>query len=55
MQGSDQSSELQQGLSLPDMHALEQPSHSGSSAVPCLNTRGAFWHLLLCIPAVGKM
>ncbi|CAL5227937.1 g10984 [Coccomyxa viridis] len=39
-QGSDQSSELQQGLSLPDMHALEQPSQSGSSAVPCLNTRG---------------
>ena len=46
VQDSEQSGELQD-LSLPDMHASEQPSKTGSSAVPCLNAHGAFGLLLL--------
>ncbi|CAL5227936.1 g10983 [Coccomyxa viridis] len=43
-QDSKQRSELQQGLSLPEVHAPEQPSQPGSSAVPCLNAHGSDNH-----------
>ncbi len=49
MQDSEQQSSKQQGLSLPDTRAPEQPAQTGSSVVPCHNTHGAFWLLMLRI------